>query len=255
MVVNMVIFLLILYIDFIYSGIIDVERRIINGTKAKIEDFPHSVALEELIGTKVMNFALGIWIFVCGGSIIKQNWVITAKHCVNEEVESNYRIVMGTSYLSIFWEKDDFLMSAEKYVINPKFDISLVKLESNLIFTSKVNKIELSLFTNDDSSNFSSLKFAGWGLDSTNSYFRSLWLRCIDVELDDKQVEDYFYTKGLNPQSGLCDGDSGSGLIVTVSGHKFLYGIASQSDQNCQNSMGPLISSHLSWIEEVIEKN
>ena len=62
-----------------------VAQKIIGGENADIREFPWMV----LIGPLVRRFGeLGYWntdiLFTCGGSLISENWVLTAGHCTHD---------------------------------------------------------------------------------------------------------------------------------------------------------------------------
>jgi len=58
--------------------------RIVGGREASISDYPWQVSLTDSSGA----------IFICGGSIIAERWVITAAHCLGQ---SNMAIRAGVS--------------------------------------------------------------------------------------------------------------------------------------------------------------
>ena len=58
-------------VDIQLSRGVDNSTRIIGGTEAIIDDYPHQIAL--------LYFGRQI----CGGSIISHTWVVTAAHCVD----------------------------------------------------------------------------------------------------------------------------------------------------------------------------
>jgi secreted trypsin-like serine protease len=56
----------------------DFENKIINGDRADVGEFPFQAAL----GVKNLNGELK---FVCGGSLIADDIILTAAHCVNKK--------------------------------------------------------------------------------------------------------------------------------------------------------------------------
>ena len=51
----------------------DFGIQIINGEDADIKDSPWQVSFQ--------NYSYGDWDHYCGGSIIKNKWIVTAAHC------------------------------------------------------------------------------------------------------------------------------------------------------------------------------
>jgi len=52
-----------------------VNRLVIGGTEARVDEFPHMVALGK------RNF--DEFILMCGGTLISHTWVISAAHCTH----------------------------------------------------------------------------------------------------------------------------------------------------------------------------
>ncbi|CAG0904909.1 unnamed protein product [Cyprideis torosa] len=65
------------------------DMRIINGVNAFLGQIPHQVSLQSSSGSHV-----------CGGSIISQDWIVTAAHCVVGQYLSQMRVVSGTISLT-----------------------------------------------------------------------------------------------------------------------------------------------------------
>lgn len=64
--------------------------RIVNGDQVKPGTWPFQVALYG--GDKLHYF--------CGGSILNENWIVTAAHCLGEQVLQNIKI-----FFLLFWMK------------------------------------------------------------------------------------------------------------------------------------------------------
>lgn len=73
------------------------DEHIINGEKAAVGEFPFQVA----IGYKSKNGK--VWEFNCGGSLIADDVVLTAAHCVNKKEARPVFVRMGrVSFLSFY---------------------------------------------------------------------------------------------------------------------------------------------------------
>src|SRR5262245_7456037 len=82
------------------------DRRIVGGEKTTIQEHPWQVAID-------VNGGL------CGGSIIAQNWVLTAAHCFNVFNDpKDVRVKAGvTSY------KQSLGATVERVVVHDKYNV------------------------------------------------------------------------------------------------------------------------------------
>ena len=70
--------------------------RIVGGQKANSSEWPWQVALRKEITLSGEPFVLS----TCGGSLINQNWILTAAHCVyNEPDVKSYAVYLGYTSL------------------------------------------------------------------------------------------------------------------------------------------------------------
>lgn len=60
------------FLTFTYLTFLDLDSRIIDGSPAAVGQFPWQVAV---------FFVVGGGTFFCGGSVISNQWVLTAAHC------------------------------------------------------------------------------------------------------------------------------------------------------------------------------
>nr|AAV48634.1 Try2 [Pediculus humanus corporis] len=118
------------------------EFRIIGGRKATTLEFPYQVELEMT------------YMHMCGGSIISNNFILTAAHCV-KSVENYkkypatvFRLRVGADSTS----KGGVIYNVEKVICHEKyreevpkdeFDIALVKTTEPIKFTDNIKPIEL----------------------------------------------------------------------------------------------------------------
>jgi trypsin len=82
--------------------------RIVGGREADIRQFPHSVSFK----------LLRTGIHFCGGSIISNQHVLTAAHCLVKHQPTEFRIYMGNGEYKISGQ-DNFDMKS--FVIYPTF--------------------------------------------------------------------------------------------------------------------------------------
>ena len=66
-----------------------VSDKIVGGSNAAIEDFPWQISLRINTGTSLSH--------TCGGSILNEEWVVTAAHCVRDYSAGQLLVIAGTS--------------------------------------------------------------------------------------------------------------------------------------------------------------
>uniref|UniRef100_A0A1A9ZF54 Peptidase S1 domain-containing protein n=1 Tax=Glossina pallidipes TaxID=7398 RepID=A0A1A9ZF54_GLOPL len=231
---------------FAYANVNTVSK-IINGGEAPMGAYPWVVSV------RVDN------IHTCVGSIVTEQHVITAGHCV-QEVKSipidldrvSVRVgstnqysggkVVDVSSIIIHSECENFL-----------HDMAIIKLNESLEFGTKINKIELAPKDSEVASG-TPVIVAGWGVNANGTHsakLQYLSMTAISNEECDEQVN-YGYESILclqHPlQQGICRGDYGAGIVA----ENKLIGVASFSFGPC-GSQFPDISSRISYYSDWIK--
>lgn len=212
--------------------------RIVLGDEAYPGQFPHMAYLE-INGTGF-----------CGGSIIDQNWVLTAAHCTY--YIKSLKVTVGVTDRSKPQEQEpwrltfDIVVNTSNVIAYPTYnavtyenDVSLIRLPKTLIFNEYINKINLPdpSFINSNFVDFEGV-VAGWGvtfLTETSSKLNYVYLKVKTNEYCGQQIGTNFNgTSHLCCQSAkfpylgnTCFGDSGGGLVIEINGLRFLIAIVS----------------------------
>lgn len=241
---------------------------IVNGREAIVGQVPYQV---QLLFNKTDILLL------CGGSLIDNQWVLTAGHCCIDEKGGNVSVEAYLGQIELQWRLNGpeanpaskVVISDEYFNNNPYLinDICLVQLEYPVEFSEKVQPIALP--TKDQAEDeFVGVKaqISGWGRTSaTGSASNVLLYANIDI-IPNKDCENFgLVSASLNSTvcgqgdyfKSICEGDSG-GPLVSTSFPPVLIGITSHIVKGQCDKGYPMVfarvSSYIDWIESVISK-
>ncbi|XP_066473853.1 granzyme A-like [Tiliqua scincoides] len=228
------------------------------------ESVPHSRPYMAALGNATF--------FTCGGTLIKENWVLTAAHCFPM---SNKFVVLGAHEQRKGGEQGRQHIKISKIFVYPDYnlytfehDIMLLKLQKIAKTDKYVRPLPLPSTSKDVQPGTHCL-VTGWG--RTHYKKRSSeTLREVDVTVMDREtcndekhwnsktVEDNMLCAGdRNAEKGFCLGDSGGPLICNGKQR----GIVSFTrEYTCGDPKYPgvytgLTQEHLSWITRVMKSN
>lgn len=237
-----------------------IRNKIVNGQEAEPHEYPWAVFLRI-----VANGNPGV---VCGGSIISQNFILTAAHCL-EQAEA-IKIMIGYHDL----EKPSvhsLEVMAKRKIVHPSWrlrtvehDIGMLEMEQSLQYNDHVQPICLPA-RSQIGETFAGMSgtLMGWGGHGPQ-FELSRRLRVVTERiLTNCQCQLrwlYLVTplkmcvRGAQAHSP-CGGDSGGILQVTSeSGHAIQVGIVSWGSQLGCDSRWPSgytrVTGYLDWIEE-----
>ncbi|XP_043487981.1 limulus clotting factor C-like isoform X2 [Polistes fuscatus] len=236
------------------------------------------------------NISNGLKHFVCGATIIKEKFLLTAAHCIYDETyrrienPNKYYIATGNifrDYDSIFHDRQYVKKARVKgiyvpcnyvgYEGNYANDIAIVEIERPFEFSHLL----LPACLNGDFIE-SGLGVAS-GFGRTHEGYSSYVLQSVSlpyVPLSQcKSSENYVesenlitmdkFCAGYTNGTSVCDGDSGGGLVFQTGNVWFLRGIVSLSlgktltggtticDSNSY-SLHTRISNHIKWIQDTL---
>ncbi|EAT32688.1 AAEL015087-PA [Aedes aegypti] len=231
------------------------SNKIVNGTDASIEDYPFMISLRSTYGGHT-----------CGGSILTQNWILIAAHCVHETLTpAQYTIQVGRTEISR--PVDESVYEIELVIIHSGYDIynsfvndiAVFKLRRPLEFSESVQPVKLPPPCFEVQQTDPEVTLIGWGLNE-NEIAQTV-LQQVDYYVVPNDECDLIHSDTIFPQQicaaypgggrGQCNGDSGGPLL-----HKGIQvGIVSWSIKPCTIAPYPGVLTKVSHFIEFIYKN
>ena len=249
------------------------DSKLINGQQAPSGAFPFIVSLGLISQAGYFHR--------CGASIVKQQFIMTAAHCVKDlgnNYEPNAYYQANGKYLVIIAGSDTldpsqgypetkiYLIQKISYNTNytsitEPYDMAILKTSELITFNTRVKPIKLP--TTFAAAVYGKLMTVlGWGVTETGSISLRLLMtnltaiNKIDTNGECAGLNTKFYCmKDLTSvQSNACYGDSGGPLIYNVNNEWVLYGLVSfgysDSNNKCINtypSFFTMVPRLLSW--------
>ncbi|XP_015186215.1 PREDICTED: chymotrypsin-1-like [Polistes dominula] len=189
---------------------IPLSSRVIGGKDADDNAFPYHVSI------RLYGF------HICGGSIITDQWILTAAHCLNTRNIRNTFVVAGSnSVLSggIAYDVKEMIVHSE-YQIGPILnDIGLLKIVGRFKYSNAIRPIRLPDEDIDETDR--TAIFTGWG-DTTRTGGSTNWMQLISLKIVEfskcKMIYPSITRANICTDNsytyGVCYGDSGSPLVL-----------------------------------------
>ncbi|KAJ7994519.1 hypothetical protein DPEC_G00250320 [Dallia pectoralis] len=231
--------------------------RIVNGEEAVPHSWPWQVSLQDSTG---FHF--------CGGSLISENWVVTAAHC---GIKTSHRVVLGEHDRSSNGENIQTILVGKVFK-NPKYngftinnDITLIKLATPAVLGTRVSPVCVAEATDDFSGGMKCVT-SGWGLTRYNAPNTPALLQQASLPLlTNAQCQKYWGSKitdlmicaGADGASS-CMGDSGGPLVCQKAGAWTLVGIVSWGSGTCTPTIPGVyarVTALRSFIDQTIAAN
>uniref|UniRef100_A0A6E8WCZ9 Peptidase S1 domain-containing protein n=2 Tax=Anopheles coluzzii TaxID=1518534 RepID=A0A6E8WCZ9_ANOCL len=245
-----------------------------NGIDAKAGHWPWHVAL---FHRKDAQYE-----YACGGSILDENTILTASHCVYTQSGvisiSRVSVDVGRIHLN---ESSEYTQThlVREIIVHPGFsknsivnDIALIKLSSNITMNKYVQPV--CLWTMDSNQELivgRNGTIVGFGVNEQDIVSEQLKQALIGVVdpfsciADDRGVfgthltSDMFCGKGQKGVSA-CNGDSGGGMFFEIGGKWFVRGLVSftplgtERCDSLKNTAYTDVAKYLKWIKPYIDQ-
>ncbi|XP_061196769.1 fibrinolytic enzyme, isozyme C-like [Saccostrea echinata] len=245
-------------------------HRIVNGQEASPGEWPWQVSLQ------YRQFSFMQFSHICGGSLIRPNWVLTAAHCVDGMSRSNLRIEAGIDKVS----ENGATRSISRVIMNaslqhPQYssssggypnDIALLELSSSVTVGGDIQLANLPTNANEDFTYIADCFITGWGRTSgggsvsdilmeaqmtniANTECANLWSNVNGAAIFDSHICPYESNKSA------CNGDSGGPYVCKKNGDYMLAGVTSWGISTCDGSYPSVytrVSKYLDWMANYI---
>ena len=208
------------------------KPQIVGGMPALKGELPFQISLQDSTGSAI-----------CGGSLIKKDWVLTAAHCVDDWAKKN-KVVVGLLDQSDRTGTETF--TAKKVISHPQYsetttdyDFALIQLNGESTFAPiALNDTEIAI-PSLDSQDKIKVWAAGWGSMGNMFRFPKI-LQKVDLDLVSTadcnsaasyggKITDRMICAGYKAGGkDSCQLDSGGPLYMTETGGSFkLVGVVS----------------------------
>ncbi|XP_017028118.1 serine protease 1 [Drosophila kikkawai] len=226
------------------------EGRIVLGYPAPEGKAPYIVGL--LIRTDGSNGAA-----VGAGTIIANNWVLTAAHCLTtDSVDIHYGSNWGWNGAFSHNVRRDNFISHPDWPSQGGRDIGLIRTP-HVDFNNLVNKIPLPSFS-EENERFQDTWCVACGWGGMDNGDLADWLQCMDVQIISNSECERSYGSvastdmctRMSDGKSSCGGDSGGPLVTHDNAR--LVGVITFGSVGCHN--GPSgytrVTDYLGWIRD-----
>ncbi|KAK3098242.1 hypothetical protein FSP39_017537 [Pinctada imbricata] len=237
---------------------LDPRLRVVGGDPAVEGEWPWQVSFGDVGGGHF-----------CGGTLISNQWIISAAHCFERKVPEDVTVILGEHHQE-FESGNEKFAKIDKVIMHPDYsrvhglpnDIALVKLTSPVDISGHYVRTactpsEVGVFNEQDICYIS-----GWGYTQgtgDNVYLRHLQIEITSLNSCNTSWNGVITNKQIclgTGTEGACQGDSGGPLVCLRNNQYVLAGATSWGSLTCTADGFPNvytdIMSYLPWIRGYI---
>ncbi|XP_056130469.1 chymotrypsin-like elastase family member 2A [Lampris incognitus] len=244
-----------------------IVTRVVGGEEARVHSWPWQVSLRYESG--------GNFYHTCGGTLISDQWVMTAAHCISSY--NTYKVYLGKHNLYDDNEVGAMAFNPAQIIVHENWDsyrirndIALIKLSTPVMFTDEIMAACLPDF-GDIMANGAPCYVTGWGRLWTGGPLADTLQQallpvvsypfCSRPDWWGSLVTDKMVCAGGDGLLASCNGDSGGPLnCQNPDGSWDVHGVVSfGSSMGCNYPKKPSVftrvSAYVSWINQVMIAN
>lgn len=249
------------------------DPSIIGGSAATAGEWPWQVSLGQTGDPTLLNTT--VYPHFCGGSLISENWVVTAGHCVYGESANAIVVRLGVTQRSAVPDSGVRIRGVKSIVLHPNYtsyyswqvgdDIALIELNEPVTFNSHVRPVALA----DTSPPENAPAFvSGWGRTDGTISTQSDALQDVQLTIRSNATCNAAFTWEPDPVKasmlcagdvdgavGHCNGDSGGPLVYRASDSESWkqVGVVSWVRTGCISySVYTRVSNDYAWVRSIV---
>ncbi|KAA0202996.1 hypothetical protein HAZT_HAZT010845 [Hyalella azteca] len=234
-------------------GPVPAQDRIVGGEEAVPHSYPWMVALfiDDM--------------YFCGGSIIDDQWILTAAHCMDGvEVVAGAHNVRQNEPTQLTFTSTDFTIHEHYNDALIRDDIAVIHLPEPLVWSSYIAPVCLPAASAPELQDGVLVNPSGWGRPSdTQSTISDVLRQVVVPVLSNDVCADTYGGASVTPNvicidstggKGTCMGDSGGPMNYVDGGKTYTRGIVSYgSSTGCETGYPDVftrVTHYLDWISE-----